>query len=59
MNKGILVVQVNIEEPEWTSLKRVDKRSIRMRSGTSGEEKRRERDNRWSRGIRNANEEEG
>lgn len=59
MNKGILVVQVNIEEPEWTSLKRVGKRSIRMRSGTSGEEKRRERDNRWSRGIRNANEEEG
>lgn len=59
MNKGILVVQVNIEEPEWISLKRVDKRSIRMRSGTSGEEKRRERDNRWSRGIRNANEEEG
>lgn len=59
MNKGILVVQVNIEEPEWTSLKRVDKRSIRMRSGTSGEEKWRERDNRWSRGIRNANEEEG
>lgn len=59
MNKGILLVQVNIEEPEWTSLKRVDKRSIRMRSGTSGEEKRRERDNRWSRGIRNANEEEG
>lgn len=53
------MVQVNIEEPEWTSLKRVDKRSIRMRSGTSGEEKRRERDNRWSRGIRNANEEEG
>lgn len=59
MNKGILLVQVNIEEPEWISLKRVDKRSIRMRSGTSGEEKRRERDNRWSRGIRNANEEEG